>query len=137
MAIDERMPPMPGPASEASVPELVNRARDELALAKVEMTAKAKRAGVGGGLLGTAGLLGVYAVGLLLALAVVLLDLVWPLWVAVLVVLVVVLAMAAVAALVGRRQLQRAAPPVPTDVAAGLAADLETVKAAVRDGRHR
>jgi hypothetical protein len=110
--------------------------RDELALAKLELAEKGKRAGVGGGLFGGATALGLYGLGLLLALAVVLLDLVWPLWLALLVVLVVVFAAAGVAALLGRQKLKQAAPPVPDAAIAGVEADVATVKTAVRQGRH-
>src|SRR3954465_5248488 len=116
----------PPPAASAS--ELVNQAaaqistlvRDELALAKLEMTEKGKRAGVGGGLFGGAAVLGLYGLGLLLALVVVLLDLAWPLWVALLGVLGVVLAAAGVAALLGRRKLKEATPPVPEDTVSSV-----------------
>jgi hypothetical protein len=131
--------------SGASTADLISRAtnqlstlvRDELALARAELTAKGKRAGLGGGLFGAAAALALYALGLILALAVVLLDLVWPLWLAVLVVTVVVLAAAGVAALAGRAQLRRAVPPVPTQAAAGVAADVHTVTDALREGRQR
>ena len=109
--------------------------RDELALAKLELTEKGKRAGIGGGLFGGAAVLGLYGLGLLLALAVVLLDLVWPLWLALLVVLVVVLAAAGIAALVGKKKLKAAVPPVPSDAVASAQADVRTVKNAVREGR--
>jgi uncharacterized membrane protein YqjE len=128
--------------SDLATSDLVSRAaaqistlvRDELALAKLELTEKGKRAGVGGGLFGGAAVLGLYALGLLIALAVVLLALVWPLWLALLVVLVVVLAAAGVAALLGKRNLQSAAPPVPHDAIAGVEKDVQTVKTAIREG---
>jgi hypothetical protein len=144
MAIDERTGVTRTDVATASTAELVSRAaqqlstlvRDELALARAEMMAKGKRAGLGSGLLGAAGVLAMYGVGLLIALAVVLLDLVWPAWLAVLVVMVVLFAAAGVAVLVGRRQLRRAVPVVPEDAAASVAEDVRTVKAAVREGRH-
>src|SRR3954471_6784313 len=131
----------PPPAASAS--ELVNQAaaqistlvRDELALAKLELTEKGKRAGVGGGLFGGAAVLGLYGLGLLLALAVVLLDLAWPLWLALLVGTIVVFAAAAVAAVLGRRKLKEATPPVPTEAIAGVEADVATLKTAARRGR--
>ncbi len=127
----------------SSTGELVSQAaaqistlvRDELALAKLELTEKGKRAGIGGGLFGGAAVLGLYGLGLLLALAVVLLDLVWPLWLALLVVLVVVLAAAGVAAVLGRNKLKAAVPPLPKDAVASAQADVQTVKTAVREGR--
>ena len=78
------MDPTASPAADASTSELVSRAsaqistliRDELALAKAELTEKGKRAGLGGGLFGGAAVLGAYGLGLLLILFVVLLDLV-------------------------------------------------------------
>ena len=130
-------------ATSTSTADLVNQAtaqvstlvRDELALAKLELTEKGKRAGIGGGLFGGAAVLGLYGLGLLLALAVVLLDLVWPLWLALLVVLVVVLVAAGIAALMGRQKLKAAGPPVPSDAVASTQADVQTVKDAVREGR--
>jgi len=127
----------------SSTAELVNQAasqisvlvRDELALARAEMVGKAKRAGVGAGLVSGAATLALYGVALVLALAVVLLDLVWPLWSALLVVCVVVFAAAAVTALAGRRQLAAVPPPVPTEALAGAEADVRAVKDAVREGR--
>jgi len=132
-----------GRLADAPTGELVNRAaaqistlvRDELALAKTELVAKGKRAGIGGGLFGGAGGLAFYGLGLLLALAVVALDLVWPLWLAVLVVAVVVFAAAAVAALLGRAQLRKATPPMPTEAVEGVSSDVQTVKNAVQEGR--
>jgi uncharacterized membrane protein YqjE len=131
------------PVGQQSTADLVNHAaaqistlvRDELTLAKLELAEKGKRAGIGGGLFGGAAVLGLYGVGLLVTLAVVLLDLAWPLWLAVLVVMVVVFAAAGVAALVGKNQLKAATPPVPGDAIAGVQTDVQTVKTAVHDGR--
>ena len=130
--------------SSASTADLVNRAaaqistlvRDELALAKSELTEKGKRAGIGGGLFGASAVLALYGLGLLLTLAVVLLDLAWPLWLAVLVVMVVVFAAAGVAALIGRAKLREATPPLPSQAIEGVEADVRTVRTAAREGRH-
>jgi len=127
----------------ASTADLVGRAaaqistlvRDELALARAEMVEKGKRAGIGGGLLGGAAMLALYGLGLFIVLLVVLLDLVWPLWAAVLLVMVLVLAAAGIVGLLGRSQLKDAAPPVPTEAVASVAADVDTVRSAVREGR--
>lgn len=127
----------------ASTADLVSQAaaqistlvRDELALAKLELVDKGKRAGVGGGLFGGAAVLALYGVGLLLVLAVVALDLVWPLWLAVLVVMVVVFAAAGIAALVGKQKLA-AVTPVPSDTIASVQSDVNTVKSAVQRGRN-
>ena len=126
-----------------STADLVRRAaeqvstlvRAEIALARAELVEKGKRAGVGGGLLGGAAVLGWFGLGLLLTLLVVLLDLAMPLWLAVLIVMVVVFAAAGVAALLGKRQLQEAAPPVPKEAVASVNADVATIKRAAREGR--
>jgi Putative Actinobacterial Holin-X, holin superfamily III len=140
------MPPdlRPGDPGSASTAELVQTAvsqistlvRDELALAKTEMLSKGKQVGVGGGLVGAAGVLALYGIGLLLALVVAALALVWPLWLALLVVTVVVFAAAAVAGLVGKQKITAAAPPVPTDTVASVHDDLQAVTDAFREGRH-
>jgi uncharacterized membrane protein YqjE len=127
----------------ASTAELVSRAaaqistlvRDELALAKAELAEKGKRAGMGGGLFGGAAVLGWFGIGLLLTLAVVALDLVWPLWLAVLVVMVVVFAAAGAAALLGKKELAKAGPLVPQDTITSVEADVQTVKSAAQRGR--
>ena len=124
-----------------TVPELVRQAtsqittlvRDEIAMARVEMVDKGKRAGVGAGLFGGAGLLAVFGVACLVATAILALSLVWPAWLASLAVGVVILSAAAVVALVGRRKLASASPPYPTEAAHGIGADIDTVRTAVQE----
>src|SRR5690242_4364309 len=119
----------------ASTADLVKQAgeqisqlvRDELALARAEMTAKAKRAGTGAGLFGAAGILALYGLAALLATLVIVLDLVLPLWLAALIVAVVLLLVAGVMALVGRGQVRQATPPVPEQAVGSVRADLRTV----------
>src|SRR5688572_18837031 len=110
--------------------------RDELALARAEMTEKGKRAGTGAGLLGGGGVLALYGVAGLIATAILGLAEVWTPWLAALVVTVVVFAVAGVLALVGRAEVKRAAPPVPERTKENVQADVETVRNAVREGRH-
>jgi Putative Actinobacterial Holin-X, holin superfamily III len=130
----------PGAASTADLvrqatSQISTLVRDELALARIELVAKGKRAALGGGLLAGAATFALYGIGLAIVLAVVGLDLVWPLWLAIAVVAAVVFAAAGIAALVGKRQLAAAAPLIPKQAISGIAADLETVKDAIRDGR--
>ncbi len=117
--------------------QLSTLVRDEVELARAELAAKGRQAAVGGGLFGAAAALLLYGLGLLLALAVLLLHLVWPAWLAVLVVTAVVLAAAAAAGLAGRARVRQAVPPVPTQAAASIAADVTTVTEAVREGRQQ
>ncbi|MEV4639796.1 phage holin family protein [Actinoplanes sp. NPDC049548] len=130
-------------SAEASTAELVSRmseqvstlVREELALARTEMVEKGKRAGTGAGMLGGAGVLALYGVSTLLLTVGALLALAMPAWVAALVVTAVVLAVAGVAALLGKKQVEQAVPPAPTAAVDSTKRDVQTVKAAVRDGR--
>jgi uncharacterized membrane protein YqjE len=124
-----------------SVPQLLTQlseqtsrlVRDELALAKVEMTEKAKHAGIGAGLFSAAGVLALFGVGTLIATAILALDLVMPAWLAALIVALLVLAAAGVAALVGKRQVQQATPAAPEAAVDSIKQDLQTVKEARHD----
>ncbi|MGH3508125.1 MAG: phage holin family protein [Nocardioidaceae bacterium] len=104
--------------------------RDELALAKVEMTEKAKHAGIGAGLFSAAGLLALFGLGTLIATAVLALDLVLPAWLAALIVALAVLAAAGIAALVGKQRVQQATPAAPEQAIENIKQDVETVKEA-------
>jgi uncharacterized membrane protein YqjE len=110
--------------------------RDELALARVEMVEKGKRAGTGAGLLGAAGVLALYGLGALLVTVGAALALVMPVWVAALVVTVLLFAGAGIAALIGKGQVAKALPPEPKAAMESGRRDVETVKAAIREGRH-
>lgn len=131
------------PVTEQSTAELVQRAteqvstliRDELALARAELTEKGKHAGIGVGLFGGGGALALYGLGALVAAVIMLLALVIPAWLAALIVAVGLFAMAGVLALVGRKQVRRAVPPVPSAAADSLRADVNAVTTAVKDGR--
>lgn len=105
--------------------------RQEMALARAELTQSAKKAGTGAGLFGGAGLVALYGVAALVATAIISLDLVMPLWLAALVVGVVLLAVAGLLALVGKKQVSEAAPPAERTVH-NVKADIDTV----RGGNH-
>jgi hypothetical protein len=102
--------------------------RDEMRLAQAELKAKGKRAGIGAGLFGGAGLISFYGLGCLITAAVIALALVLPDWLAALIIGVALLAVAAVAALMGKGQVQQAAPPVPTEAVASTKKDIEAAK---------
>jgi Putative Actinobacterial Holin-X, holin superfamily III len=138
-----------GPAADTlsaqSMADLVKRAseqisvlvRDELALAKAEVTRKASHAGLGVGLFGGAGLVSLYGVFGVLTGIVLLLARVMPAWGAALLVGVVLLIVAGLLALVGRSQVRQASPPVPEEAVRGVRADIETVTTAVEERGHR
>ena len=102
--------------------------RQELELAQVELKEKGKRAGIGGGLFGTAGLLALYGLGVLIATAILALATAVDAWLAALIVAVVLFAAAAVAALIGKKELEQAGPPKPEQAMASVQADVQTVK---------
>lgn len=103
--------------------------KQEIELAKVETTAKAKQAGKGVGMLVGAGVVGLLALMTLTTLLIVVLDGFLELWLAVLIVLVLWSVVAAVLASQGRKKLKEAAPPVPTEA-------VETVKEDVAWAKH-
>ena len=107
------------------VPELI---RSEMRLAQAEVAEKGKRAGVGIGMFSVAGLLAFFAIGTLVATAVLALALVVDAWLAALLVALVLLAAAAVAGLVGKNKVAAAAPPKPELAMEGLKQDIATVK---------
>lgn len=102
--------------------------RDELKLARLEMTSKGKQAAFGTGMFGISGVIAVYAVGCLLACAIIALNGAVAAWLAALIVGAALLAAAGCAALLGRRRLAGAAPPVPEQAVAGVKADIEEIK---------
>ncbi|WP_425955902.1 phage holin family protein [Xylanimonas sp. McL0601] len=82
--------------------------RAEIALAKDEMTTKAKASGIGAGLFGAAAAIVFYALGVLIWSAVLGLGEAWPLWLSALVIGVALLIVAGLLALLGRRLLKHA-----------------------------
>ena len=106
--------------------------RTELKLAQVEMTAKAKTAGVGIGAFGVASILALFGIGCLIVTAIFALALVLPTWAAALIVGVLVLAVAGVAALIGKKKVGEATPPMPTSAVENVKADVADIKESAR-----
>lgn len=102
--------------------------RDELKLAQLEVTRKGKQAGLGMGMFGASGLVALYAVGCLLACAIIALSGVVAAWLAALIVGVVLLAVSAVAALAGKGRLQKATPAVPEQAVGSIKADVAEIR---------
>ena len=108
--------------------ETANLVRQEIALARSEVVTKSKRAGIGLGELGAAGLTALYAMGALTACFIAALALLLPVWAAALVVAVVYGAVAGVLALVGRSQLQENVPPTPEKTQKTMKENVEWAK---------
>jgi uncharacterized membrane protein YqjE len=128
-----------GPASRSTaelvqqLSEQVSRlVRQEMQLAKLELAEKGKRTGLGVGLIGGGGLFVAYGIATLIAAAVLGLATVWPAWLAALVVGLLLVLTAALLALVGRRQIKKGMPPVPTDAVASVKADVDEITTRAR-----
>jgi uncharacterized membrane protein YqjE len=107
------------------MPDLI---RSELRLARAEVAEKGKRAGIGIGMFSAAGLLAFFGTATLTATAVLALALAVDGWLAALIVAVVLFAGAGAFALIGKNQVEEAAPPVPERALAGVKEDMATVK---------
>jgi MFS family permease len=109
--------------------------RQEVELAKAELAIKGKRAGIGAGMFGGAGLVGLYAVGALITAAIAALATAMATWLAALIVGVVLAAVAGVVALTGKKKVQEAMPPVPEDSVESVKEDVQWTKTKAQQGR--
>ena len=108
--------------------------RQEIELAKAELAEKGKKAGVGAGMFGGAGLFGVFAFAALTTCIIAALDSALPLWLAALIVAVVYAAVAGVLALQGRNKVREAGPPMPEQATESMKEDLEWAKTRAKSG---
>jgi uncharacterized membrane protein YqjE len=109
--------------------------RQEMELAKAELTEKGKRAGIGAGMFGGAGLLGLYAMGALTACLILALAEAMDGWLAALIVAAVYGLIAGGLALTGKEQVSRATPPAPEQATESVKEDVEWAKTRARSGR--
>jgi uncharacterized membrane protein YqjE len=126
--------------SERSVGDLVQQlsqqtatlVRQEMRLAQVEVQEKGKRAGIGAGMFGGAGLVALYGVGAVVAAVIMLVATAIEPWISALIVGVVLLAVAGILALLGRKQVEQATPAKPERAVESVQDDVEHVKERVR-----
>jgi uncharacterized membrane protein YqjE len=104
--------------------------RQEVELAKVEMTEKGKKLGVGAGMFGGAGVAALLMLGSLTAFLIIVLALAMPWWAAALIVTALWGVIAAVLAVKGREAMREMGKPVPEQT-------IETVKEDVQWLKHR
>jgi uncharacterized membrane protein YqjE len=109
--------------------------RQELELAKAEMAEKGKKAGLGAGMFGGAGLFGLLALGALTACLIAALATGTDLWLAALIVAVVHAAIAGALALAGRRKTQEATPPAPEQAIESTKEDVQWAKTRAKSAR--
>jgi MFS family permease len=108
--------------------------RQEMALARAELTEKGKEAGKGAGLIGGGGVIGLLAAGALTAAIILVLATFLPDWVAALIVAVVYGAVAAVLALRGKQEIRQATPAVPEQTIETTKEDVAWAKTRARSG---
>jgi uncharacterized membrane protein YqjE len=131
------------PLREQSATELLKQlseqtsalARKEIELAKAELTVKSKRAGLGAGMFGGAGLFGLLALGALTACLILALDTAMAAWLAALIVAVVYAGIAGVLALTGKSKVQEATPPVPEQATESVKEDVQWAKTRAQNAR--
>ena len=110
--------------------QTTNLVRQEMELAKAELSQKGKVVGAGAGMLGGAALVGLLALGVLTALVLSLLDKAMDFSLAALIVTLVYAAAAAVLAMAGRDRIKQGMPPAPEET-------VETVKEDVQWARNQ
>jgi hypothetical protein len=115
--------------------EISTLVRQEIDLARSEMTEKGRQAGMAGGLFGGAVVFGLLALGALSATAIAALDTAMPLWLAALIVAAVEVAAAAGLAMAGRARIKGATPPVPQQAQQSVKEDMTWVRNKARSAR--
>jgi hypothetical protein len=128
---------------EQSLPELTKRLADqasslaqkEVELGRAELELKGKRLGLGAGAFGAAGILALYAVGALVATAILALAIVLDAWLAALIVAAGLGAAAGVLALMGKRKVDEGTPPIPEEAVESTKTDVDYTKQRAKEGR--
>ena len=124
------------PRSDASLGELLKElaeetttlVRQEIQLAKAEMTQKGKKLGMGAGFFGGAMMAGLMALGALTACLILALNVIMPAAAAAIIVTALFGVIALVLALQGRNRVKEAAPPAPEQTVETVKEDVEWLK---------
>jgi hypothetical protein len=114
--------------------EIATLVRQEIALAKTEITEKTKPVAASAGMFGGAALLGLGAFGALTAFLIALLSLELQVWAAALIVAVIYGIAAYVLAQSGKKKLHEAAPLAPEQTAQSVKEDIEWVRTRAKSG---
>jgi len=115
--------------------ETTTLVKQEIDLAKAEMSEKGKQAGVGAGMFGGAGVSGLLALIFLSLAAVAALDTGMRTWLAALIVGLVWTAVAGVLALQGKNKVQQATPPAPEQAIESTKEDVQWAKTQARSAK--
>ncbi len=128
---------------DTSVSELVKQLTDqtktlvkqEMRLAQVELQEKGKKFGIGAGMFGAGGLVAFFGAATLIAAIVLLISTALAPWLSALIVAVLLLAAAGVAALKGKKEIEKATPPVPEHTVETVKEDVQHVKERAKEGK--
>jgi hypothetical protein len=104
-------------------------------LARTELTAKGKQAGIGFGMFGAAGVVALYAVGGLTACVILVLSTAMTAWLAALIVTLVYGAIAGILALTGKSRVRQGVPPTPERTVQTVKKDVQTIEQRAMEGR--
>jgi uncharacterized membrane protein YqjE len=115
--------------------ETTTLVRQELELAKAEVSEKGKKAGAGAGMFGGAGVSALLGLGAVTASIIAALDSAMRLWLAALIVGLLWLAVAGLLALQGRNKVQEATPPVPEQATESVKEDVQWAKTRAQSAR--
>lgn len=126
--------------TDASIGELVQRlsqqtatlVREEMHLAQAELKEKGKRAGIGAGLFGAAGVVALAALGALVAALILAIGEFVAMWISAFIVTGTLGVIAAVMALMGKKQVAEATPPKPEAAIESVQADVAEIKERAR-----
>jgi MFS family permease len=126
--------------TDASMADLVQRlsqqtatlVRQEMHLAQAELKQKGKRAGMGAGLLGAAGVIGLAALGALVAALILVLGEAVDMWISAFIVAGGLAVVAGIAAMAGKKQVSAAVPPKPEATMESVQADVAEIKERAR-----
>ena len=106
---------------------VVDLLKSEIEQFKAEISVKLKAAGIGIGVLAGAGAFAFFALGVLVAAAILGLAEALPAWLAALIVGIFLLLVAAVLVLVGVKLLQKGTPPTPTETIESVKQDKHAI----------
>jgi hypothetical protein len=110
-------------------------ARLEVELAKAELAQKGKQIGIGAGAFGTAGILGLCALGALTAAAILGLATALEPWLAAVAVAGALGALAGTSALFGKSRIDAGTPPAPERAISSSRQDIERTKQSIEEAR--
>ncbi|MEO7122678.1 MAG: phage holin family protein [Lacisediminihabitans sp.] len=102
--------------------------REEIEQLKAEVIGKVKHAGIGLGLFAGAAIFAFFAVGVLVAAAVLGIAEALPGWLAALIVAAALLVITGILAAIGVTQLKRGVPPTPTKTISSVKRDVDAVR---------